>query len=251
MSKKAAQSLVSVWLVFSLVLSSVDGQQFDLNDLLGALGGASKRNEDGSCPSVCEKEANTFPVPKRRIRPYSNGCSVPESLRSQLGDYSDFEPCCDLHDACYMSCGIPKPKCEAHFKKCMEQRCQQKGSRQRNKCSEMANLFVMGTSIFGCNGYVELQAEGCECLPKKEAFSRVKDYAHEFYQSYNQTHSLPESFSQKYLANDDIVRKGAQGEMVYQLYRKYPDSIEVITRDGKSGRHSDSFFHPPPQREEL
>jgi hypothetical protein len=175
---------------------------------MGFMGGASKQKEDGTCPSVCE-EADTYTVPKRRIRPYANGCSVPESMRAGLGDYSAFEPCCDLHDACYMACGIPKPKCEADFGKCMKKKCAGKiGKRHQEQCEKMANLFTLGTTMFGCGGYTELQGEGCECVSnKKEALERVKEYAQEFYQTYNQTHSLPEVFNERYLAGEEKIEQ--------------------------------------------
>jgi hypothetical protein len=194
-------------------------------------GGASKQKEDDTCPSVCE-EADTYPVPKRRIRPYANGCSVPESMRAGLGDYSAFEPCCDLHDACYMACGIPKQTCEAYFGRCMKKKCAGKiGIRHQTHCEK-------------------LQGEGCECVSnKKEALERVKEYAQEFYQTYNQTHSLPEVFIERFLAGEEKIEQNQQGEMQYALFRKYKKSIEKIAADGKSSRGHDSFFDPPTQEE--
>jgi hypothetical protein len=138
----------------------------------------------------------------------------------------------------------------------MKAKCQQKsgaaGRRtdEQDSCRKMADLFIMGTSIFGCGGYVELQTEGCECLSKRQAFSRIQEYAQEFYGTYNQTHSLPDAFHDKYLRSDETIRQNKQGEMVYQLYKKYPKSIEIISRDGKRDRKYDSFFHPPVQEEE-
>ena len=93
---------------------SGDGGLGGLGDLLGALAGAATQKEDGTCPSVCdanphhkmntigskhrhqhqqhEQQEVLYPVPKRRIQPYSNGCSVPEGMREGLGDYSMFTP---------------------------------------------------------------------------------------------------------------------------------------------------------------
>jgi hypothetical protein len=189
--------------------------------------------------------------------PYSNGCSVPESMRAGLGDYSHFEPCCDLHDACYFSCGVPKSFCETEFQKCMDSQCtlQNKNSKstaQREECDKLAMLFVMGTSLFGCKGYTELQGEGCACVSTREkANERVRQYAHEFYSVYNQTHTLPESFMDKFLdlprSAPRVKQIGKHGELIFRLYRKYPKSIELITRDGKSGRDHDTLFYPPAQ----
>jgi hypothetical protein len=268
---------------------NLDGMDLSgLGDLLGALGGAGAKiggpgaagqNEDGSCPTLCKE---TFPVPKRHIRtcclvccperafpidspflflalvrtttgPYSNGCSVPESMRAGLGDYSHFEPCCDLHDACYFSCGVPKTFCETEFQKCMKGQCQMKRTnKEREDCDGMANLFVMGTSLFGCQGYTELQGEGCECVAVRETANElVRQYAHDFYSVYNQTHTLPDSFLAKFLNfpshSSRAKQVGKHGELIFRLYRKYPRSIEVITRDGKSGRTHDTYFYPPAQ----
>lgn len=220
----------------------------ELGGLFDALSGASKQAKDGSCPHKCKD--SLFPVPKKRIRPYSNGCSVPESMRKGLGDYSHFEACCDLHDACYMSCGVHKPLCESEFQKCMKHQCKAMHSKKRRKeCENMASLFVTGTSIFGCKGYMELQDEGCECVSRVDAETRAKEYAEEFYATYNGTHVLPEAFTGLYfdlsphLSRGDVIKK--HGEMFFRLYRKYPQAIHVISRDGKSGRKESSHFIPP------
>jgi hypothetical protein len=119
----------------------------------------------------------------------------------------------------------------------------------------------MGTSIFGCSGYTELQKEGCECVGSpEEAVARVTEYAHEFYAAFNQTHTLPDRFLQKYLhhgahdggdgnqhrtnTNDHQTRIHKQGEMIFKLYKKYPKSIQLISRDGKMGRKEETYFQP-------
>jgi len=64
---------------------------------------------DSQCPPICSffthsdasdprehkelKKARTVAAPRKRIRPYSNGCSVPEFLRASMPDYSHFTPC--------------------------------------------------------------------------------------------------------------------------------------------------------------
>ena len=128
----------------------------DLGDLLGGLAGAAKQKKDGSCPSACESDhddpsrlARMSPAPKRRIRPYSNGCSVPPSMRDGLGDYSHFETCCDLHDTCYMSCGVHKQFCETEFGKCMKTMCKRKftnSAKKQQECNSLADMFMMGTT---------------------------------------------------------------------------------------------------------
>lgn len=227
-------------------------QQFDLGDLGSLLGGGGVggvggmgQPDGGECPQHCST-SNLHPVPKERIRPYANGCSVPPFLREGLGDYSHFTSCCDLHDTCYMSCGATKTMCDREFGKCMKKMCKSKhynkGSRDKaQKCNGMAQTFELGVSMFGCQGYSELQAEGCDCVSSHDAHSRVKDYAEAFYQTYNATHALPDSIKERYL--DGKRRKPEEhGELLFRLYRKYTASIEVISRDGMSGRDGVTQF---------
>ena len=77
--------------------------------------------------------------------------------------------------------------------------------------------------------------------------------AQDFYQTYNQTHSLPEAFNERYTTwrVREKLEQNKQGEMQYALFRKYKESIEIIAQDGKASRGHDSFFEPPPKREEL
>lgn len=212
-------------------------------------GGEGGVGKNGECPTHCKKD-HLLPVPKARIRPYSNGCSVPEAFREGLGDYSHFEVCCDLHDACYQACGIDKNVCEKDFHKCLSKQCKLK-KKGDEECASMAQLFTMGTSLFGCPGYVGLQEEVCECVPPPTAYDRVQEYANQFYAAYNGTHSLPESFVKKYLGTKPKSTSATQrkklyqqyGIMVYQLWRKYPMAIDLIAnRDGKSSREHDVFF---------
>jgi len=261
-----AHSSVVTLLLLLLLLSTTTTTQAqtinldlnDLGDLLGGFAGAANQKKDGSCPSACEDaETNSLvPAPKQRIRPYSNGCSVPPSIRQGLGDYSAFEPCCDLHDTCYMSCGVSKPFCETEFGKCMKSICQKKhktNPQKRQECNGLADMFMMGTTMFGCGGYTELQKEGCDCLDHEEAEKRVNEYAREFYNTYNQTHSLPDKIVQKYLEHETHIshtnRAKKHGELLYRLYKKYPHSIDIISRDGQSGRPGPVYFDTqPPSR---
>ena len=232
------------------------GDLGDLGSLLGGLAGAAGGGGGGGggggagigqagqeCPQHCSS-SNLHPVPKKHIRPYSNGCSVPPFLREGLGDYRHFTPCCDLHDTCYMACGATKTMCDQEFGKCMKKICGRKFKNSKtglDKCTGMAQTFELGVSMFGCQGYSELQAEGCDCVPRRDAHGRVKAYAEAFYETYNTTHPLPDSIRERYL--DGKHRKPEEhGELIFRLYRKYTDSIEIISRDGMSGRDGPTYF---------
>jgi hypothetical protein len=239
-----------------------DGSLGALADLLSGLAGASKQKKDGTCPSHCEdlhpdNHHAVSPAPKERIRPYSNGCSVPDSMRAGLGDYSAFNPCCDLHDSCYMSCGVPKQFCEKEFGKCMKEQCKDKSKNagELHECNGKADLFMTGTTLFGCGGYVELQRDGCDCLSHDEAAKRIHQYAREFYEVYNQTHPLPQKAIDEFLEHEDHVhpkkRTEKHGMLLYRLYKKYPHSIDVVgNRDGKSGRSEPVLFDIPRKSQE-
>lgn len=230
-----------------------------LGDLFAGLAGAAKQKKDGTCPSVCDghqHEATWSPAPKPRVRPYSNGCSVPASLRDSLGDYSLFEPCCDLHDACYMACGVPKPYCESQFQTCMIRACDDNNDNSNKKekgdCKNMAGMFMTGTSLFGCNGYHELQQFGCDCVSPRKAFKRVEEYAHDVWKTFNTTHpdELPAKITSKFLthpkARSKAEREGLHGRLLYRLFEKYSAGIiEKIASDGQSAKKSPSYFTVP------
>jgi secretory phospholipase A2 len=258
-SRFSRSSLLLLWLAV-LFVSSVEAQNrgganIDLSDLLGGLGGLSggSNNRGGNtkgggtntCSSHCE-EHGTHPAPKHRIRPYANGCSVPPMLRDSIGDYRHFTQCCDLHDTCYMTCGMTKEWCDADFGKCMKRTCSATRRNNNNndalkQCTSMADMFVLGVSMFGCDGYTGYQQEGCDCLPSSQATKRVYQYATEFYAAYNGTQSLPDHIVSKYEL-DSNKYSDRQGKFLYNLYRKYPDSIDVISRDGLSQRSGPAYF---------
>lgn len=153
--------------------------------------------------------------------------------------------------SCYASCGVDKKRCESDFGKCMKHTCRtkyQSNDQKVENCNTMASTFTMGTSMFGCGGYTELQKETCDCLEPKEAEQRVHEYATEFYKTYNQTHPLPDKFVDTYISLKSVSREKRQqnlGMALYMLYRKYPQSIDVIGRDGQSGRDKAVYFEIP------
>ena len=231
-----------------------------LGDLLNGLSSAAKQNKDGSCPSVCQmaKIKGGVPSPKYpKLRPYSNGCSVPASMRGSLGDYSVFEGCCDLHDACYTACGIPKQYCEQQFQRCMKQSCKDKFSQhhkhnsiasqqEQYQCTSMAHMFATGTAVFGCGGYQELQDYGCECLAPEQARERMMQYAQHLWAAFNTTHpELPWALEETLLEEEFATTEKqaqTQGVIMYKLMQKYPAVIDKISSDGESYRQTPSFF---------
>lgn len=64
----------------------------------------------------------------------------------------DFTTCCDVHDACYATCGISKDHCENDFKRCMQRMCKEIFT-SNSKCESATETYVMGTTAFGGGGF--------------------------------------------------------------------------------------------------
>jgi len=159
-----------------------------------------------------------------------------------------------------MSCGASKAFCDKEFERCMKRDvCAKSNHASRQECNQLADMFVLGVSMFGCNGYQELQREGCECLDSSEAWDRTREYVEQFYSVYNGTHTFPQSMLEKHKlhSHEEKNDHGKQhnelhGRLLYMLYRKYPKSIDIISRDGISGRQNPTFFkHNPTISSEL
>ena len=88
----------------------------------------------------------------------------------------------DLHDTCYMTCGVSKAKCEKAFDKCLKTHCKSAYAGD-SECVSTADTFVMGVNMFGCNGYLGSQDEGCECVADGAATSRFAAYVDDFYRT--------------------------------------------------------------------
>jgi len=181
--------------------------------------------------------AGTRPVPVERIRPWSNGCSVPPFI--QMPDYT-FTKCCDLHDTCYMTCGVSKAKCEKAFDKCLKTHCKSAYAGD-SECVSTADTFVMGVNMFGCNGYLGSQDEGCECVADGAATSRFAAYIDDFYRTYNAT-KIEHQEGRAEVSRLLEQFKGREGELVYKLYQKYPQVVEIISRNGQDQRTGQTFM---------
>ena len=189
----------------------------------------------------CQAGERVVPVP--RIRPWSNGCSVPPFI--QLPDFQ-FTKCCDLHDTCYMTCGMSKDGCEKAFDKCLKAHCKAAYPGSAD-CTQTADTFVTGVQMFGCQGYLGSQAESCECVAKDRAPGRFREYVDAFYAAYNRSKTSDPA------ELDGVLQKyaGKEGQLVYQLYRKYPQSIEIISRNGQDQRTWKTYLEPSASDGEL
>merc|ERR1712228_894056 len=144
-----------------------------------------------------------------------------------------------------MACGARKKYCDDEFGKCLRHTC--KSRSDARECKEMANMFVLGVNMFGCNGYMSYQKDSCDCLHPEDAQRRVREYANDFYSAYNKTHALPEAILNTYFDDNQMSSSHNRmhekhGELLFRLYKRYPHSIDVISRDGQAHRNHLKFF---------
>jgi hypothetical protein len=155
--------------------------------------------------------------------PASNGCSKPPGI--SVGGEEDFTYCCDRHDACYSTCGISKNYCEQDFGKCMEELCNTVFT-SNPQCTSAAQVYQMGTTMFGGNGFQDLQNDFCECIPKsivKKHYTKLLD---KLYREH--TDKSPEEISEMTSRlldkTGDSVRK--LGSLFYKISKKYDSVIQ-------------------------
>ena len=171
-----------------------------------------------TCPAmshVLAQRLDKFPV--------SNGCSKPPGV--SVGGEEDFTYCCDRHDACYSTCGIAKSFCEEDFGKCMEELCNTVFV-NNPQCSSAAQVYQLGTTMFGGNGFQELQNEFCECVPKSNVQIQYTMLLDKLYRMHSRKSPTEISaFVSKLVikAGDSIPKLG---RLFYKVVKKYDTSIQ-------------------------
>jgi hypothetical protein len=162
--------------------------------------------------------------------PSSNGCSKPPGM-SVEGE-QDFTYCCDRHDVCYATCGIDKSFCEEDFGKCMTNLCATAFPTQPN-CRGAASVYQMGVTMFGGQGFMQLQEEHCECIPDDDVVKRYRTILEGIYASHapNKTQEETGAVLDKALtdASPSTLRK-----TFYRVLKKYDAAIVHV--DGRVGR---------------
>ena len=170
--------------------------------------------------------------------------------------------------------GVPCPslptdrrsdECEKSFGSCLKKHCKAKYP-GNEECISTANTFVMGVTAFGCNGYQESQVIGCECVAPAKAEEHTEKVVTNFFAKYNKVRPapgapaptrprapaplapspgtsrarFPHSLAPQQTKTPEEVSaalaqyKGKVGTMLNRLYRKYPEAIEIISRDGQA-----------------
>jgi secretory phospholipase A2 len=172
---------------------------------------------DESCPD------SHVLVQKLGSLPASNGCSKPAGIT--VGGEEDFTYCCDRHDACYSICGVSKQYCEQDFGKCMKALCETAFS-SNPQCSSAAQMYQMGTTMFGSSGFQELQNDFCECVPESDVKKQYTQLLEKLYKDHTSKSAseISEMISKLMDKTGDSIQK--LGNLFYNVMKKYDSAIQ-------------------------
>jgi hypothetical protein len=95
--------------------------------------------------------------PRASHEPSFNGCGS-GGFKIDASHWPGMEQCCNDHDMCYDTCGKHRSACDDQFGACLDARC---GRNQ--ECSSTASMLKMGSSMLGCQFYLDSQRQACEC----------------------------------------------------------------------------------------
>ena len=153
----------------------------------------------------------------------SNGCSKPSSIK--IKGEEDFTYCCDLHDACYSSCSISKDYCDNDFLKCMLKLCNVYFEKQKNECLNAAEVYSLGTKIFGQKGFLETQQDYCDCIDSEKYEITYQKGIEFFYSKYAPNSEIDiTKVLNKY--KNSIEKK--YSKLYYDLHKKYYHAIGLV-----------------------
>jgi len=194
-----------------------DGAQPGYGDLQEGYGG-----KDAAKPQCPPGQTG---VTKQGYQAYGNGCGT---AGIKVSSEFDFEDCCTYtHDVCYVTCGMPKSKCESLFGDCMKDYCKKNHPDRLPDCNSNGQMYTMGTTLMGGKYYKEGQDEACDCVPDAEAPARQKEELQSFYKKWQPDQiSKADSLYKKYKDNFPRLRM--------MLNQKYKHSVKVIKSDDDS-----------------
>jgi secretory phospholipase A2 len=162
-------------------------------------------------------------VQRKDSLPVSNGCSKPEGI--SVGGEEDFTYCCDRHDACYSTCGISKDYCEQDFGRCLEQLCKTTFTSNR-QCSSAAQMYQLGTTMFGGNGFQGLQNDFCVCLPQSKVTEHYTQLLTQLYRDHSDKSDVEiHEFTTRLMTKAGTsIRK--LGKVFNNMIKKYDTAIQ-------------------------
>lgn len=144
---------------------------------------------------------------------------------------------------CYGLCGSDKEYCDKDFEKCMKSMCSTIFPRNL-QCKQAAQMYAMGTMMFGQVGFSESQEQHCTCIPnsapeltKGSSDSLTAEEAHyatlveDFYNKYGLSEIERNSKETKSTPTEALVLKYSRGKklplyrLYYDLHKKYDNAI--------------------------
>lgn len=193
-----------------------------------------------SLVAAAERAVPACPAGQRAVQSEaeitSNGCGVP-GLHIQMQGSEAFErPCCDLHDACYATCGVDRQECESAFEKCMDKYCAR--SNDRMNCKSAAGTFSMGTKAMGSHAFKKSQEEACQCLDETDAQLIADAYIPHAERVYRRALTDDEEIEEK-LDNfrskvlPKYFKSKNEWKVLHDLLQRYPQTIELVKDDNK------------------
>uniref|UniRef100_H3GN10 Phospholipase A2 n=1 Tax=Phytophthora ramorum TaxID=164328 RepID=H3GN10_PHYRM len=161
------------------------------------------------------------PAPVKDFEFTANGCGT---SGMPITTSTDFQECCDWHDACYSTCGMPKGNCEKRLQKCMKTRCKEiQDPSKREECFSTAKIFYIGANMIACPAYQDAQKEACECVPT----DKVAETNRERLVYFLEENGAPEEELEDE-AIDTLLKKykGQEPTMFLRLLKKYPKALK-------------------------
>ncbi|KAF4138477.1 Group XII secretory phospholipase A2 precursor (PLA2G12), partial [Phytophthora infestans] len=171
-------------------------------------------------PFTCRPKRAAAPVKDFEFT--ANGCGT---SGMPISTSTDFQECCDWHDACYSVCGMPKANCEKRLQKCMKARCKAiRDPNKREECFSTAKIFYIGANMIACPAYQDAQKEACDCVPTEDAAAATRDRLEYFLEQ----NGAPEEELEDE-AIDTLLKKykGQEPTMFLRVLKKYPKALKT------------------------
>lgn len=210
--------MLVLWAVFTLV----HGQDF------GGMGGMG----GGTCKSFkCSKGREA--VPSNPIRFTSPGCAGMGGSMQMFspggGDDNNKEilPCCDQRHACLSICGASKKRCEANFKKCVDDTCATGTEEQQKECKSSTAIVTLMAQMSGCKDFDAIQAQNCKCVETDKVDKRRATVLTAFYKKWSDdSKDVVKDKVTKLVAKHSTAAKFAN--TLDKLAAKFPKSIKRV-----------------------
>ncbi|TDH69698.1 hypothetical protein CCR75_001297 [Bremia lactucae] len=151
----------------------------------------------------------------------SNGCGT---SGMSVATAQEYQECCDWHDACYSTCGMPKANCEKRLHKCFKAKCSAlQDATKQEECTTTAKIFYISANMMGCQAYQDAQKEACECVPIDKAATATRERLEYFLEQNN----APEEELQDDALDALLAKyKGQEPTLFLRLLKKYPHALK-------------------------